>query len=252
MGEDDYGARLEPEQQRKLYKGTIAERDGGEDQAFDFFNNNAVRGGSAGGGVALNQEAIHDFFIDGKRVESPDLIPWGSIELIFNHKNIWSNLQHQNPAKIMYEIFDETKWRPYLSSFGDKGKSFPWLHRIGSFYHMSNLAAPISPEEIQKIETMILKDIKFTISCGRSGLNMESKFRSPVPLCPLTQKDKISTILMDYLKFLHIYECSKKSEKEISDESQKLAQKIKELIPRDYRFAYLPLRFSIADCERIR
>lgn len=31
-----------------------------------------------------------------------------------------------------------------------------------------------------------------------------------------------------------------------------MAQKIKELIPRDYRFCYLPLRFSIADTERIR
>lgn len=51
---------------------------------------------------------------------------------------------------------------------------------------------------------------------------------------------------------LHIFETSKESDAEILKRGAEVASKIKELIPRDYRFCYLPLRFSIADTERIR
>ena len=31
-----------------------------------------------------------------------------------NHKNIWANLQNQNPACIYYNINDELKWLPLI------------------------------------------------------------------------------------------------------------------------------------------
>lgn len=59
-------------------------------------------------------------------------------------------------------------------------------------------------------------------------------------------------LLVDYLKLCHIFETSKQNEKEILSKGEQIGKKIKELIPRDYKFSYLPLRFSIADTERIR
>ena len=128
---------------------------------------------------AGNMNAIHDFYLDSKKVISPDLLPWGSIELIFNHKNIWANIQHQNPSKIMYELYNTKQWRPFLSVWNGKIE-LPWLSKVGAFYSISNLEAPISTENIVSLETMIMKDIKFTIDSQRSSLNLDRKFRSPV------------------------------------------------------------------------
>ena len=42
-------------------------------------------------------------------------LPFQSIDIIFNHKNVWANLQNPNPAVIFYHIHDETKWMPLVS-----------------------------------------------------------------------------------------------------------------------------------------
>ena len=34
--------------------------------------------------------------------------------MIFNHKNVWANLQHADPTKILYHIHDDTMWLPYV------------------------------------------------------------------------------------------------------------------------------------------
>jgi len=39
---------------------------------------------------------------------------YGTIDFIFNHKNIWSNLQNADPLKIMYELHDDTLWLPFI------------------------------------------------------------------------------------------------------------------------------------------
>jgi hypothetical protein len=54
------------------------------------------------------------------------------------------------------------------------------------------------------------------------------------------------------LKLLHKFETSKETESEVMQKAEKLSKKVKVLIPRDYKFCYLPLRFSLADTERIR
>lgn len=54
------------------------------------------------------------------------------------------------------------------------------------------------------------------------------------------------------MKLLHKFETSKETEADVLKQADKLAKKMKILIPRDYKFCYLPLRFSLADTERIR
>jgi len=39
---------------------------------------------------------------------------YAEIHLIFNHKNIWANMQNADPLKIKYEIHDDTKWLPFI------------------------------------------------------------------------------------------------------------------------------------------
>ena len=35
-------------------------------------------------------------------------LPYPQIDLIFNHKNVFANLQNPNPQKIYYHIHDKT------------------------------------------------------------------------------------------------------------------------------------------------
>ena len=43
----------------------------------------------------------------GRQVKDDfDKLPFSSVDIIFNHKNVWANLQNPNPAKIMFNIHD--------------------------------------------------------------------------------------------------------------------------------------------------
>lgn len=179
MQAEENGAIIDVQMHRKLYRHTALEDHDRLGGGFDYMalkDKQAAKGFLADTG---NMNAIHDFYVEGKKVNSPDILPWGTIELIFNHKNVWANIQHQNPAKIMYELHNTNQWRPFLSVWNGKVE-MPWLSKVGAFHTVSNLEAPISPEDIARIETMVLKDIKFTIDSQRSSLNLERKFRSPV------------------------------------------------------------------------
>lgn len=241
IGQDNYEAIVDPELNRQLYRFTALEREERGGGGFEFMQNKGKS--QTKGQSSKNREAIHDFFQKGKKVNSAEMIPWESIELIFNHKNIWANVQYMNPTKIMYEIYNPSQWRCFLSIYNGKNE-LPWLNKVGAFHNIPALEAPIDPEDIHRYEAIIMKDIKFTITQQRSALNKETRFRSP--------KDKLSSLLGEYLKVMHVFECSKKSEKHILEDGETVARKMKELIPRDFKLCYLPLRFSILDTERIQ
>lgn len=42
-------------------------------------------------------------------------LPYSTIDLIFNHKNIWANLQNPNPQVIWYHIHKNTEWLPLVT-----------------------------------------------------------------------------------------------------------------------------------------
>mmetsp|Transcript_35916 Transcript_35916/g.55150 ORF Transcript_35916/g.55150 Transcript_35916/m.55150 type:complete len:310 (-) Transcript_35916:249-1178(-) len=50
-----------------------------------------------------------------KVVDDFGKLPFHTIDLIFNHKNIWANLANPNPQLIMYNIHDNTKWLPLIA-----------------------------------------------------------------------------------------------------------------------------------------
>jgi len=190
-----------------------------------------------------HEVAVRDFWDQNEKV--CDLqIPWGSIELIFNSKNIWINLQYPNPAFIMYELFDQSCWSPYLNSAREDGNEDPWLAKVGSFFYMNNLSPPHSVEEIRHFEETMLNKIQITINQKRSGINLET-FWKP-------KEDKINQILDKYLRLLFTNDTMKEYPEVIVERSSKIVTEIKEMMPKNHLFKYLPLRFNIADTERVR
>lgn len=59
-----------------------------------------------------------DIFINGdrsKKFNDPIKLPFPSIDLIFNHKNIWANLQNQNPKSIKFHLHKLEDWMPLIT-----------------------------------------------------------------------------------------------------------------------------------------
>ena len=119
--------------------------------------------------------AIHDFWDGNEKIPKINL-PWSSIELVFNSKNIWVNLQHQNPAHIMYELFDSTSWCPFLTVSQEEEEE-PWLSKVGTFYHMSNMKPPLSINKIRDLERKIYKEIIYIVTKNRSGTNLITRWK---------------------------------------------------------------------------
>jgi hypothetical protein len=42
-------------------------------------------------------------------------LPFSTIDLVINHKNIWGNLQNSDPTKIHYHLHDSRKWLPWIT-----------------------------------------------------------------------------------------------------------------------------------------
>ena len=55
-----------------------------------------------------------------KVVDDFTKLPFQSIDLIFNHKNISANLQNPDPAVIYYHIHENTKWLPLIADPSDE------------------------------------------------------------------------------------------------------------------------------------
>lgn len=54
------------------------------------------------------------FFKGGKKVNTV-VLPFSTIDLVFNHKNIWANLQNSDPTKIYYHLHNESLWLPFVT-----------------------------------------------------------------------------------------------------------------------------------------
>eukprot|EP00929_Paragymnodinium_shiwhaense_P037656 TRINITY_DN20020_c0_g1_i4.p1 TRINITY_DN20020_c0_g1~~TRINITY_DN20020_c0_g1_i4.p1 ORF type:complete len:2497 (+),score=567.91 TRINITY_DN20020_c0_g1_i4:1495-8985(+) len=58
----------------------------------------------------------HDF-VDYENDEdaemSEPLLPYRTIEVVFNNKNIWANLQNSDPRHIFYDLWNPTYWHPF-------------------------------------------------------------------------------------------------------------------------------------------
>eukprot|EP00916_Digyalum_oweni_P008305 GHVL01013916.1.p1 GENE.GHVL01013916.1~~GHVL01013916.1.p1 ORF type:complete len:1104 (+),score=195.31 GHVL01013916.1:36-3314(+) len=46
-----------------------------------------------------------------------DLIPYDSIEIIFNHKNIWGNICNHHPSCILYDIENINYWKCFVNEY---------------------------------------------------------------------------------------------------------------------------------------
>ncbi|KAL4496977.1 hypothetical protein ABPG72_002133 [Tetrahymena utriculariae] len=173
-------------------------------------------------------------------------LPYKSIQIVFNHKNVYGNLSNQNPTSIFYHLHDPKKWYPYLE--GNQQK-------LGSFYLPSNPYPKMSKQAADNSLDSILSDIKDGISNMRSNEGLQTQWKSNL--------DQSSKLLKHYARYLEYKDKNRKmkvKDPETKEELEmdfdalraKFEKDMKNLMPTDYHFQCLPMKFLFIEKSQIR
>ncbi len=115
-----------------------------------------------------------------KRKIKNDILPYKSIDVVFNKKNVWINLQHPDPVRILYDLYNNTKWHCVLKTKDDAGKELVWKNDIPTFYSFRNFAPAYSEDELDALKKAISKTVNDSIKTTRLLKNFPTKFKRAV------------------------------------------------------------------------
>ena len=90
-------------------------------------------------------------------------VPYRNIDILFNNKNIYMNLQHFDPSRILYDLYDTTLWHPFVPK---NTKIFT------AFYPPPILSPPLLFPAAKRLHASIQREMKIQISALRSGKNL--------------------------------------------------------------------------------
>lgn len=161
-------------------------------------------------------------------------VPYRTIDIIFNNKNIFLNLQHFDPSRILYDIYNPSLWYPFVK------KNFI---AYPAFYTPPVLIPPLSIPQARRLHSSIIKEMKIGISALRSGKNLGTSWKN--------QNDPVIEIMEKHLYFLEEVARGKYEESELQAEKRKWSYKIRQFMPTMYRFNAYPAHFNYAEPDRI-
>jgi hypothetical protein len=161
-------------------------------------------------------------------------LPYRTIDIVFNHTNVFMNLQHFDPTKILYDIEDATMWHPFLKS--------PVNSR--PFYSSPSFSPPMSYMIADKLQIRVIKDIKKGVSALRSGNNQGTSWKP--------QSDKVVRMLEDLLVLAEQEARADIQADDIREKHRLWISEMRLLMPEGYRFSAKPAHFNYPEPERIR
>lgn len=106
-----------------------------------------------------------------------DILPYKTIDIIFNKRNIWMNLQHHNPAGIFYDIWDRDRWFPVIEVSRDPEKININHSDIPAFYSFKNFCPPFIDDELIIMKKNILKSLSNGIKLTRNQKNQSTTIK---------------------------------------------------------------------------
>ena len=106
-----------------------------------------------------------------------DILPYKSIDCIYNKRNIWLNLQHQNPAGIYYDIWERERWFPLITFFDSDEKEYINQIDIPAFYSFKNFCPPFPEDELIIMKKNILKSLNNGFKLTRNQKNLPTNIK---------------------------------------------------------------------------
>ncbi|KAF7457208.1 C2 domain-containing protein [Cryptosporidium felis] len=109
--------------------------------------------------------------IPDKRFLTPELIsyvPYSTIELVFNNRQVWGNLGNHHPALITYDLTNPYKWRSFCGS------------KPENIFQDLIIEPPLQGRAVEKLEEAIMISVEENIVLNRQKLGKDTEFdRSP-------------------------------------------------------------------------
>jgi hypothetical protein len=163
-----------------------------------------------------------------------EVLPYRTIEVIFNKKNIYVNKQHPNPVGICFDIYDKNKWLAVLNKKDGKSKI---IHKsdIPHFYSFRNFVNPYPEDEILLIKKKILKSLSKSIREVRLQKNLPTN---------ITKNKEIIDMLDLYLIFYEMKDLGISSTIEHKDRINEWYKNFKTKLPNKIRLSFQPLFYN--------
>lgn len=178
---------------------------------------------------------------DGLQIKN-DVLPFRTIDVIFNKKNIFLNLQNPNPAGILFDIYNKEKWFSVLKikdpNSADPKDTIIWKQDIPAFYSFKNFLPPLSEEEIDTMRKTITSSIITTIKIIRNQKNLSSFFKST---------REIKDMLNLYLIFIEMKELGLVNKTEHKKRMKLWREHIMDKMPNKNTLTFIPLFFNYAN-----
>jgi len=159
-------------------------------------------------------------------------VPYQSIEVIFNHKNIWGNIQRLEPEKIYFDLEDAGYWHPYISTAAGFSPD------IIPFYTSRRLGGKLNNSRVQAIRDDIYAEIVAGYTNWRHGKNMETVFYNP-----------LTPVLEEGLRTL---EKQKLTTDSLDIDIKQWQSRITVATKGGYHFKGVPISFTYTDSKMIR
>lgn len=161
-------------------------------------------------------------------------LPYRTIDIIFNKKNVYMNLQHYDPGRIIYDIYDDNLWYPFCK------ESFKLY---GAFYSPPVLLPPLNLLGAKKLHSNVIKELIIGISALRSGKNLPTSWKNSKDICVEQMEE--------HLKFLEQAARGEYDERKINEHKREWSLKIRQFMPVYYRFSAVPGHFNYPEADRI-
>lgn len=118
------------------------------------------------------------FYLNGDEQNEKFELPYATMEIVFNQKNVFANLGNQNPQQILYHFHKDEDWLPFVTTEKTKGKDedeeddddddddddldedddddlgpkqVAWMQKMGAFYGGQILSEPLRKDKLKKI-----------------------------------------------------------------------------------------------------
>ena len=166
--------------------------------------------------------------------ETPLNIPYETVDVIFNDKNIFANSQHHSPDKIYYDLYDKTKWIAFYDRPVQRENS-SWNYNFGPSY---------SKKIISSMTTKLQREVKVEIAVSRKNLNMYTKFKK--------MKEQIVLQLENYLDILEKRALGVYEQGEFEEALEEFSSRVKEYMPQFFKMEMNDLFFNSFDLVSIR
>jgi len=172
------------------------------------------------------------------------ILPYSSLELIFNNKNTFGNMQNGNPAKIKFHVHNQTHWRPFLFTHTTENLIEAWKNPLGVFYNFKNLFPPIKNREKKRLVEQVIEAVEFGLKAARSGANLETNLKG--------KNSKEVKHLMKYLRLKEYRDSERITDEEYQTQRIAWEKELKKLMPKNFRYNALPMIFCYNEPERIK